>query len=112
MAEINKNKEKGINFYPGEFDNIIHEKSRLGIMTLLLLNRECDFNFLKEKLKLTDGNLSRHLQKLEEAGYIEVKKGFKGRRPHTVYRLSLLGKEKLNKYLKDLENFLGRLRRD
>jgi len=110
MSKIGEDKEKGINFYPGGFDTVIHEKSRLGIMTLLLLHRECDFNFLKENLKLTDGNLSRHLQKLEVAGYIEVKKGYKGRRPHTVYRLSLLGKEKLNKYLKDLENLLRNLR--
>lgn len=110
MAEINKNKGKETNFYPRDFDTIIHEKTRLGIMTLLLLNRECDFNFLKERLKLTDGNLSRHLQKLEEVGYIEVKKGYKGKRPHTVYRLSLSGKEKLNKYLKDLENLLRNLR--
>jgi len=91
-------------------DPVIHEKSRLGIMSLLLIHRKTDFNFLKEKMKLTDGNLSRHLQKLEEAGYIKVEKGFKGRRPHTVYKLTAIGRKKLEKYLKNLEEFLKSIR--
>ncbi len=89
-----------------ELDPIIHEKTRLGIMSNLLMYEEVDFNFLKEKLNLTDGNLAQHLRKLESAEYIEVKKEFKGRKPHTKYRLTQKGKKAFLDYLRNLKEFL------
>jgi DNA-binding MarR family transcriptional regulator len=64
-------------------DDTVHQRVRLGILAVLAEADQADFGFLKDALKLTDGNLSRHLQVLEEAGYVAVRKTFEGRRPRT-----------------------------
>lgn len=71
-----------------QLDDIIHSRIRLAIMALLIAVDEADFVFMKEKVNATDGNLSVHLKKLEDAEYINVKKEFVDRKPRTVYSLS------------------------
>ncbi|RKZ26634.1 transcriptional regulator [bacterium] len=87
-------------------DPLIHERTRLGILSLLLLHGELEFTELREKLQVTDGNLAGHLRKLEDAGYVRVKKEFKGRRPCTTYRLTPQGKRALRDYLKEMRKIL------
>ncbi len=86
-----------------ELNEIFHVKARLGIMTLLLSFEELDFNGLKLKLGLTDGNLGAHLRVLEDAGYIELIKGYVSRRPHTTCKITEQGREAFQNYLKQLE---------
>jgi len=76
-----------------ELDKVIHERARLAIMTLLYHHRVVNFNYLKEALQTSEGNLATHLRALEGAGYIEVKKGFRGKRPETTYRISENGRK-------------------
>lgn len=92
-----------------EFDEIIHEKTRLMILGLLLRENELSFTDLKEALNLTDGNLTSHLRTLELNGVIEVKKIFIGRRPKTFYKFTKEGKERFIKYLETVEKFLNNL---
>lgn len=87
-------------------DEIIHSRIRLAIMALLVSVEEAEFNYLKEKVKATDGNLSVHLKKLEEAEYISVKKEFIDRKPRTMYALTITGKAAFNQYLVSLENLI------
>ena len=95
--------ESGRYAYEG-LDRIMHEKARLGILTSLASRPEgLLFNELKELCSLTDGNLSRHLQTLEEAGLVEVRKGFRDRRPQTLCRLTTPGRERFLDYLAELE---------
>lgn len=89
-----------------ELNEILHVKARLGIMTLLISFDELDFSGLKSKLGLTDGNLGAHLRVLEDAGYIEIIKGYKGKRPHTVSRITEKGREAFQEYLKQLESVI------
>lgn len=89
-----------------ELNEIFHVKARLGIMTLLISFEKMDFNGLKSKLGLTDGNLGAHLRVLEDAGYIEIIKGYKGKRPHTTCRITERGRESFRDYLKQLENVI------
>lgn len=89
-----------------ELNEIFHVKARLGIMTLLISFEKMDFNGLKSKLGLTDGNLGAHLRVLEDAGYIEIIKGYKGKRPHTTCRITEKGRESFRDYLKQLENVI------
>jgi DNA-binding transcriptional ArsR family regulator len=85
-------------------DRLMHEKARLGIMTSLATRPEgLLFNDLKQLCSLTDGNLSRHLQTLQEAGLVEVWKGFHRRRPQTLCRLSREGRERFVEYVDELE---------
>lgn len=84
-------------------DRLIHERIRLGIVSALVVNRSLTFNELKALLKTTDGNLSVHARKLEEADYIVCTKSFAGRLPKTEYRLTALGKKTLEKYLDHME---------
>ncbi len=85
-------------------NDVFHVKSRLGIMTLLLANAgESDFSTLKAELGLTDGNLGAHIRVLEEAGFVNVQKGFAGRRPRTLCRLSKKGRGAFLDYLRQLE---------
>ncbi|MFT7162455.1 MAG: DNA-binding transcriptional ArsR family regulator [Bacteroidia bacterium] len=79
---------------------------RLGIMSILMVNDYADFNFLKENLKLTDGNLASHLKALEKLEYIEMRKEFIGRKPNTKYMTSKLGKMAFGEHLDALESFL------
>ena len=84
-------------------DNAIHERTRLGIVSALAVNDTLTFSELKHLLGLTDGNLSVHTRKLEDAGYLDVHKSFEGRKPRTEYRLSRLGRRALEKYLAHIE---------
>ena len=84
-------------------DRIIHERLRLGIVSALSVNRSLTFNELKKLLDTTDGNLSVHARKLEEAGYISCEKKFEGRLPRTEYRLTQQGRAALDSYLTHME---------
>jgi DNA-binding HxlR family transcriptional regulator len=86
-----------------DLDRLIHERIRLGIVSALAVNRSLTFNELKALLKTTDGNLSVHARKLEEADYILCTKSFDGRLPKTEYRLTSGGRRALEKYLNHME---------
>ena len=89
-----------------ELDPIIHERIRLGIVSALAVNHHLSFNELKGVLQTTDGNLSVHARKLEEAGYVECDKHFEGRMPKTDYRLSASGRKALQRYLDQMEELI------
>ncbi len=84
-------------------DRLIHERTRLAIVSALAVNASLTFNDLKELLSVTDGNLSVHARKLEDAGYIACSKSFSGRLPKTEYRLTAAGRRALEKYLDHME---------
>jgi DNA-binding transcriptional ArsR family regulator len=84
-------------------DRVIHERTRLAILSALAVNSSLTFNELKELLRVTDGNLSVHARKLEDAGYIACAKSFDGRVPKTQYRLLPAGRRALEKYLDHME---------
>jgi DNA-binding HxlR family transcriptional regulator len=86
-----------------DLDRLIHERMRLGIVSALAVNDQLSFNDLKTLLRTTDGNLSVHARKLEEAGYIRCDKSFVGRLPKTEYRLTAAGKGALERYLDHME---------
>ena len=88
---------------PADLDRLIHERIRLGIVSALAVNRSLTFNELKALLKTTDGNLSVHARKLEEADYIMCTKSFDGRLPKTEYRLTAAGRRALERYLNHME---------
>lgn len=88
---------------PLELDRLIHERMRLAIVSALAVNPSLSFNELKRLLDTTDGNLSVHARKLEEAHYIVCTKSFAGRVPRTEYRLSALGRRALERYLDHME---------
>jgi DNA-binding HxlR family transcriptional regulator len=88
---------------PLELDRLIHERMRLAIVSALAVNRSLSFNELKRLVETTDGNLSVHARKLEEAGYIVCTKSFEGRVPRTEYRLSPVGRRALERYLDHME---------
>ena len=89
-------------FAPG-LDRLIHERMRLGIVSALAVNQSLSFNDLKRLLGTTDGNLSVHTRKLEEAGYVTCDKYFEGRLPKTDYRLTPTGRRALERYLDHME---------
>lgn len=86
-----------------ELDNLIHERMRLGIVSALAANESLTFSELKELLKTTDGNISVHARKLEDAEYISCTKSFAGRIPKTEYRLTIAGRRALEQYLNHME---------
>src|SRR6202030_2723615 len=86
-----------------DFDRLIHERIRLGIISALAANSSLTFNDLKKLLKTTDGNLSVHARKLEEAQYVTCSKYFHGRLPKTEYRLAASGRRALERYLDHME---------
>jgi DNA-binding MarR family transcriptional regulator len=88
---------------PVDLDRLIHERVRLGIVSALAVNRSLTFNELKAMLKTTDGNLSVHARRLEEADYIVCTKSFEGRLPKTEYRLTPSGRKALERYLNHME---------
>lgn len=88
---------------PGDLDRLIHERMRLGIVSALAVNDSLSFNELKELMHTTDGNLSVHARKLEEAKYVTCTKTFEGRVPHTQYALTPLGRAALGRYLDHME---------
>ncbi len=89
-----------------ELDRLIHERIRLGIVSALATNDSLSFNDLKRVLKTTDGNLSVHARKLEEAQYISCVKFFEGRVPRTEYRLTATGRKALAEYLDQMEEWI------
>src|SRR5579862_1675318 len=89
-----------------EFDRLIHERIRLGMVSALAINDSLSFNDLKRVLKTTDGNLSVHARKLEEAQYISCVKFFEGRVPRTEYRLTATGRRALAEYLDQMEEWI------
>ena len=88
---------------PLALDRLIHERIRLGIVSALAVNDSLSFNDLKKLLRTTDGNLSVHARKLEDAGYIACTKSFEGRVPHTDFRITATGRRVLEKYLAHME---------
>jgi DNA-binding transcriptional ArsR family regulator len=93
------------------FDRLVYERVRLGIMSALAVREELTFNELKSLFDVSDGNLSAHARKLEEARYLSCTKSFEQRRPKTVYRLTALGKNALNRYLDHIEAVIKATRR-
>jgi DNA-binding transcriptional ArsR family regulator len=93
------------------FDRLVYERVRLGIMSALAVRDELTFNELKSLFDVSDGNLSAHARKLEEAKYLTCTKSFEERRPRTVYRLTALGKGALNRYLDHVEAVIKATRR-
>jgi DNA-binding HxlR family transcriptional regulator len=93
-----------------KLDRLIHERLRLGIVSALSVNESLTFNELKESLDTTDGNLSVHARKLEEAGYLACAKSFAGRIPRTDYRLTAAGRRALERYLDRMEALIQTMR--
>ena len=93
----------------GLIDNInklFDHRIRLGIMSILMVNDDVDFNRLKELLDVTDGNLASHTKTLEKAEYIKIEKSFIGKKPNTKYSLTLLGKQAFKKHIAALEQLI------
>jgi DNA-binding transcriptional ArsR family regulator len=90
----------------GTLDDAFLQKARLGIMSTLLALGEADFKLLKEALSLSDGNLSTHLAVLEERGYVDIRKEFVRRKPHTTYSPTVGGREAFLRYLQALERII------
>lgn len=95
---------------PVGLDQVIHGRVRLGIVSALAVEESLTFNELKERLETSDGNLSVHARRLEEAGYIEIMKSFEGRVPRTDYRLTPTGRRALERYLDHMEALIERVR--
>ena len=95
---------------PLALDRLIHERLRLGIVSALAVNDALAFNDLKQLLGTTDGNLSVHARKLEEAGYVACAKSFQGRVPRTEYRLTAAGRRALERYLDHMEALIDAAR--
>jgi DNA-binding MarR family transcriptional regulator len=93
-----------------ELDRLIHERLRLGIVSALAANESLTFNDLKGLMNTTDGNLSVHARKLEDAGYITCTKSFDGRVPKTEYKLSATGRRALESYLSHMETLIQQMR--
>jgi DNA-binding MarR family transcriptional regulator len=93
-----------------QLDRLIHEKLRLGIVSALAAAPALTFSDLKKLLETTDGNLSVHARKLEEAGYIACEKSFEGRVPRTEYRLTADGRKALERYLDHMEALVRAMR--
>jgi DNA-binding MarR family transcriptional regulator len=95
---------------PVGFDQLIHGRVRLGIVSALAVEESLSFNELKERLETSDGNLSVHARRLEEAGYLEVTKSFERRIPRTDFRLTDAGRKALERYLDHMEALIERVR--
>ena len=93
-----------------DLDKLIHERIRLGIVSALAVNETLSFNELKALLETSDGNLSVHARKLEEAGYVDCDKSIVGRMPKTEYRLTPKGREALERYLGHMEALIQHMR--
>ena len=89
-----------------QLDQVIHERLRLGMVSALAVNDTLSFGDLKRILDTTDGNLSVHARKLEDAGYVSCNKFFQGRTPRTEYSLTAQGKKALEKYLEQMESII------
>ncbi len=100
----------GMNKVTG-FDRLIYERVRLGIMSALAMNDQLTFNELKSLFNASDGNLGAHARKLEEAGYVACTKSFEERRPKSLYRITVLGRKALLRYLEHIEAVIKATRR-
>ena len=92
-----------------DIDRLIHEPARLNVLALLYVVESADFIFLMRQTGLTWGNLSSHMSKLEEAGYVKVEKGFKGRKPHTMLHLTEEGRAAFREYRARIKQVLDEL---
>ena len=92
-----------INQIHNSINRIVHEPVRLAILKILTSAKEVDFNFLLTTLGLTKGNLATHINKLETAGFIEVKKEFRGKMPHTSYKITKTGRRQFQKYWENMK---------
>ena len=90
-----------------DLDPMLHSQLRLAIISLLLREKEADFSLLKDRTKATAGNLSVQINKLREAGYIEVIKDFKDNYPHTICRITASGSKAFDQYVKSLQSYLS-----
>lgn len=88
-------------------DPVVHAPVRLAVLTILISVKEANFTYLKEAVNTTDGNLSTHLSKLEEAGYIRIIKKFVGKKPKTTCMITSKGREAYLKYIESLKSYLG-----
>lgn len=93
---------------PVDLDDVVHQRVRLGILGVLMEATRADFRFLRDNLELTDGNLSRHLQVLEQAGYVQIDKVFEGKRPRTWVSATELGRDAFNAEITALKLIVGR----
>ena len=91
-------------------DRVIHERMRLGIVSALAVNESLTFNDLKKLLQTSDGNLSVHARRLEEARYVDCEKSFEGRMPRTEYRLTAAGRKAFERYLDHMEALIQAMR--
>lgn len=107
-TQVARTKEKSA---APNLDRLIHERLRLGIISALAANESLTFSDLKNLLNTTDGNLSVHARKLEEAGYISCSKFFEGRLPKTEYKLTAAGRSALEKYLSHMESLIKQMRK-
>src|SRR5437764_11906135 len=109
LAKVNRDDRKSLRIekaagtVSGERDRVIHERMRLGIISALAANEKLSFSDLKRLLNTTDGNISVHARKLEDAGYVTMQKSFKGRVPLTEYAITKDGKKALERYLNHME---------
>ena len=94
----------------GELDKVIHERMRLGIISALAANDKLSFTDLKSLLNTTDGNISVHARKLEDAGYLTMKKSFVGRTPLTEYKITKAGRKALEQYLNHMEALINAMK--
>jgi DNA-binding MarR family transcriptional regulator len=94
-----------------KFDRLVYERVRLGIMSALAVNERLTFTELKSLFEVSDGNLSAHARKLEEAGYLDCTKSFEGRRPKSEYRITPTGRKALHRYLEHIEAVIKATRR-
>jgi len=94
-----------------DLDGVIHERIRLGIVSALAVNESLSFTDLRRTLDTTDGNLSVHARRLEEAGYVDCKKYFEGRVPRTEFRLTSRGRKALEQYLSEMEAIIEATRK-
>jgi DNA-binding MarR family transcriptional regulator len=94
----------------GNLNKIFDSRIRMGVMSVLLVNDEINFNDLKQLLELTDGNLASHLTNLEENGYIKVHKGFIGRKTNTTYSITKAGQKAFQEHIQALESMIKQVR--
>lgn len=93
----------------GKIDRLVHEPARLMILMVLYTVEDADFTFLANATELTDGNLSSHLSKLEDAGYVEIEKGYAGKKPRTTIRLKTAGRQAIESYRSTMEQALKKM---
>ena len=105
-----QNRSKGARKSPVELDRVIHERVRLAIVSALAVTETMTFNELKDLLDITDGNLSVHARRLEEAGLVASEKSFVERTPRTQFRLTDAGRVALDNYLNHMETLIRRVR--